>query len=76
MVEPVKELSAKAESDMNVDTEINAADKRSSNANSIKRDESRSILTRSNIGANSMQKLTGVASRAQLNPTADLQNEI
>ena len=51
MVEPVQELSAKAESDMNVDTEINAADKRSSNANSLKRDESRSNMTRSNIGA-------------------------
>ena len=43
---------------------------------SIQRDESRSVLTRSNIGANSMQKLTGAASRAQLIPQADLQNEI
>ena len=59
-----------------LDTDINKLDKRSSQAQSIQRDESRSILTRSNIGANSMQKLTGGASRAQLIPQADLQNEI
>ena len=34
------------------------------------------MLTRSNIGASSMQKLTGAASRAQLIPNADMQNEI
>ena len=34
------------------------------NSRSLKKDDSRSILTRSNIGANSMAKLTGVQSRA------------
>lgn len=56
-----------------LDTEIANQDKRSSDHRT---DEHRSNLTRSNIGAQSMQKLTGVASRAQLNPAADISNEI
>ena len=56
-----------------LDKEIGQSDKRSSNHQT---EEARSVLTRSNIGAQSMQKLTNVASRAQLNPTADLTNEI
>ena len=56
-----------------LDTEIANQDKRSSDHRT---DDHRSNLTRSNIGAQSMQKLTGVASRAQLNPAADLTNEI
>jgi len=46
----------------NVDTEINKNDNRqpsSSNAPSLQNDASRSVLTRSNNGAQSMQKLTG-----------------
>ena len=77
----------KAESDKDVGnqssskkaaTGLNVVDQAamSSGGHSIQRDESRSVLTRSNIGANSMQKLTGAASRAQLIPQADLQNEI
>jgi len=62
----------------NVDTEINKNDNRqsSSNAPSLQNDASRSVLTRSNIGAQSMQKLTGNQSRAQLMPQADMANEI
>ena len=59
-----------------VDTEIKPFEKNSQKANSMLRDESRSILSKSNIGAQSMQKLTGAASRAQLIPQADMQNEI
>jgi len=62
--------------DANLDTEILGLEQRSSNNQSMLRDESRSILTRSNIGATSMQKLTGVASKAQLLPQADLMNEV
>ena len=53
-------------------------DKRGSSqaAQSFQRDESRSALSRANIGTNSMQKLTGGASRAQLIPQADMNNEI
>ena len=74
-----KQRSSKAGSEVQgVDTDIKNSEKRSNQnvAGSIARDESRSNLTRSNIGANSMQKLTGVASRAQLIPQADMQNEI
>ena len=64
-------------SNMNVvDTEIKPSEKNSVKANSMLRDESRSILSKSNIGAQSMQKLTGAQSRAQLIPQADMQNEI
>ena len=56
-----------------LDTEIANQEKRSSDNRT---EEQRSNLTRSNIGAQSMQKLTGVASRAQLNPAADISNEI
>lgn len=56
-----------------LDTEIANQDKRSSDNRT---EEQRSNLTRSNIGAQSMQKLTGMASRAQLNPAADISNEI
>lgn len=60
MVEAViEQLSAKAESEIN-GNELNVRDKSrldkesSGGPASIQRDESRSILTRSNIGANSM----------------------
>ena len=59
-----------------LDAELKGLDNRSSANQSMVRDESRSILTRSNIGATSMAKLTGVASKAQLLPQADLANEI
>ena len=73
-----EQLSAKAGSEINMNSDIKPDEqgRTSQNQNSIQRDVSRSILTRSNIGANSMQKLTGVASRAQLIPQADMQNEI
>ena len=73
-----EQLSAKAGSEINMNSDIKPDEqgRNSQNQNSIQRDASRSILTRSNIGANSMQKLTGVASRAQLLPQADMQNEI
>ena len=73
-----EQLSAKAGSEINMNSDIKPDEqgRTSQNQNSIQRDASRSILTRSNIGANSMQKLTGVASRAQLIPQADMQNEI
>ena len=38
--------------------------------------DDRSGMTRSNIGAQSMKKLTANASRAQLNPGADFANEL
>ena len=79
MVESKEEqLSEKAGSEINIGSDIKPDEqgRSSQNLNSIQRDASRSILTRSNIGANSMQKLTGVASRAQLLPQADMQNEI
>ena len=73
-----EQLSAKTGSEININSDIKPDEqgRNSQNQNSIQRDASRSILTRSNIGANSMQKLTGVASRAQLLPQADMQNEI
>ena len=63
----------------NVDTDIKQNDNRqptSSNGQSLQNDASRSVLTRSNIGAQSMQKLTGNQSRAQLMPQADMANEV
>ena len=80
MVEPIPEhMSAKAGSEINMDQDIKDSEKRSGAPASLAQDASRSNLTRSNIGAQSMQKLTGVASKAKLVPNtqvADLENEI
>ena len=43
---------------------------------SMTRNDSQSMLNRSNIGANSMAKLTGVQSQAQLIPQSNVNNEI
>ena len=59
-------------SQLRVDEEI----EKSQGQNSIQRDASRSMLSKSNIGAQSMQKLTQVASRAALSPNHDMMAEV